>query len=97
MTDTIIDETEYSYVINSIQDYASILEKIMKEYLHILNYINNNGIDDNLINSKLNSIYCMSLNILSNFQYTIDNILDDANRYLKKLEKIDNGGNVYGF
>lgn len=97
MTDTIIDETEFSYVINCIQDYVSILEKIMIEYLHVLKYISNNGIDDDKINCKLNSIYCMSLNILSNFQYAIDNILDDANKYLKKIEEIDNGGNIYGF
>lgn len=97
MTDTIIDETEFSYVINCIQEYASILEKIMIEYLHVLKYINSNGIEDNLINNKLNSIYCMSLNILSNFKYAIDNILDDVNKYLKIIEKIDDGGNVYGF
>lgn len=97
MTDTIIDETEYSYVINCIQDYASILEKIMIEYLYVLKYIKTNGINDDKINSKLNSIYSMSLNILSNFQYSIDNILDDAKRYLKKIEEIDDGGNVYGF
>lgn len=96
MTDTIIDETEYSYVLNCIQDYASGLENIIIKYFYILNYVNTDGISDELINSKLNTIYIMSLNIISNFQNAISDIINDTNEYLNKIKKIDDG-DFYGF
>lgn len=96
MTDLFIDETEFNYLINSIDDYAKILEEITLQYLLIISYIKKNAINDYNIRFKLNVIHSMASNIFSNLADYVDSIVLTSKKFLKEIELIGENGGLYG-
>lgn len=88
--DIVCDESELSIAANNIAEYADFLSRSMVAYVAILSEIQEKGIQDDLVCSKLSSIAESLEPYKLNIKDVCDFILADVNDYIAGVSNVDN-------
>lgn len=89
-TDIVCAESELSMAVNNLVEYADFLTRTMESYISVLSEIQENGIQDDLVCSKLSSIAQSLKPYKTSILDECEDIFTDVKDYIAGVAVADN-------
>lgn len=88
--DTIYDEMELSIAANNLLNYADFLSRSIESYIILINEVQENGIKDELICSKLSDLVSRVTPYKTAIYNEVEKINSEINKAIEDVSKADN-------
>ncbi len=88
--DIVCAEAELSIATNNLIEYADFLSRTIESYIAVLSEIQEKGLQDDLVCSKLSSIEQSLKPYKTSIKYECENVATDVRDYVAEISRADN-------